>query len=154
MLNLLVRVSTSKLGTNHLEIGIRSDLDLVPGTYNDVIARPAGAFVTLVAGRDEQPGCLFVGEAGWNARFLTELPSGSPLPGAIEQPGWAAADAAGAAEVYYYAVRVLPGQKAYVQSSGYKGRRGWKIAILSADGSVRVVTEDELRDELEPAGCL
>jgi hypothetical protein len=202
MLRLLTEIKTEKLGANHPELGLRSSSRLDPGMYEDVVARPAGNYLVLETGYDDQPGCLFVGQAGWNAEFVTTLKRGyvSPDPGcssgwvedptriaalrtggaqevdsagvmnsrirfrepggpiilpkAVGGPAWSAADGAGAEEVFFYAVRVRPGQIAYVQSSGYKGRSGWKITALYPDGNTEELTLDEARDRFAPQGAL
>lgn len=76
------------------------------------------------------------------------------LPDATASIAWTVSDSAGSKEVFFYAVRVLPGQVAYLQSSGYKGRRGWKITAFHADGSVEKMTPDEWRDRLAPQDFL
>lgn len=190
MINLLCSPTTSKLGANHPEIGIRGDAK--PGIHKNLRARPAGNFLYLEQGPPVGGGCLFVGRATWNARFLTEMKRnfvrpdpgcakgwvedpariaelraagaeetestangsrvrfrepGGPiqLPGAIASPAWSASDSAGTKEVFYYAVRVKVGHTAYLQSSGYKGRRDWTITVLHSDGVVEKLALDEMR---------
>lgn len=75
------------------------------------------------------------------------------LPNAAKA-SWEAGDGAGADEVTFWAVRLKGDQVAYVQQSSYKGRGGWGVRILKADGTVESVPLDELRGRVRPQKSL
>jgi len=176
-MKLLTNVETTKLGLNHPTIGLVG-LQLDEGEYHDVVVRPEGDVLRLEHGTDTKEGTLFVGKSYYNHKFLTVIPAQKIEPSGWEEKGmtreelakrynipliplpeatmplWQVADSAGCAEVAYWAVRLVGNQKAYVQDSGYKGRRDWKVRILSSDGTVETVTIAELRGRLAPQPTL